>query len=75
MKKSGRGASYRKALISNLVEHLLAHKKIETTRTRGKNLMQTVSRMADVSAAMKTLGRRRGDNAPLVEVSIVDAKK
>ncbi len=75
MKISGRGASYKKALSQNLIKNLFAHKKIETTRTRGKHIVKKLAGNADVSVVMKPVGRRRGDNAPMVEVSVVDPTK
>ena len=75
MKKIGRGTSYRTALLNNLRKSLLTHKKIQTTRSRGKQLVKDVSQGENVHLSMTNAPRRRGDNAPQVIVEIIENTK
>jgi ribosomal protein L17 len=75
MKKIGRGASYRKALLQNLENSLLSHKKIRTTKSRGKILVDRISRIKDLLFSVSTTSRRRGDNAPQTIIELIEKNK
>jgi ribosomal protein L17 len=74
MKKIGRGASYQKALLLNLEQSLLSHKKIRTTYSRGKRLIARISGKKDIVLSVSNAPRRRGDNAPQTIIELVEKK-
>lgn len=75
MKKTGRGTAYRSALSENLVKNLLEHKKIQTTRSRGKLIAQQVRKELKKKITMTPAPSRRGDNSPQVIIEIIDLVK
>ena len=74
MKKTGRGTSYKKALLTNLTTHLRSYKKITTTRTRAKKLAEHVFKKHTIAVTLKPAPNRRGDNAPQTTVEIIEQK-
>ena len=80
-----RRASHRKALLSNLAVAVLTHERIRTTEVKAKEVRsRTVvkkvfdelgpryrQRPGGYTRIMK-IGRRQGDNAPLVLMELVD---
>lgn len=72
MKKIGRGTAYKKALLNNLISSLNIHKKIQTTKTRGNKLVSYFASKKGVSISLKPQSRRRGDNAQIVSVEILE---
>ena len=75
MKKIGRGASYRAALTENLVKNLLVYKKIQTTRSKGKHIVEHVLKVRRKQVTIQPAPARRGDNAPQVTLEISDLTK
>ncbi|MCR4263440.1 MAG: hypothetical protein NUV98_01845 [Candidatus Roizmanbacteria bacterium] len=75
MRKIGRGTSYRAALADNLVKSLLTYKKIQTTRTRGKQLVEYVRKELKKNVTIQRAPARRGDNSPQVTLEINELEK
>lgn len=65
---------YRKALFRNLLKALLTKKKIQTTEARAKVLRTFVQQKNGATRIVK-LGRRKGDNAPMVLVELLEEEK
>jgi len=68
-RKLSRGFRARRALFKSLAEALLLHGKIETTRARAKSIK------GQGPIRMVNLGRRKGDNARLVRLELLEPEK